>query len=145
MITRVITFFSLLCLPLLVIGCANPGYYNMQKGAAAGGALGAITGQIIGEDTESTLWGAGIGAGVGSIIGNMFDQQRQMQRDSYFQQKLKGQGQSYQSHPSGSSYGNYGTPSQPATEPPRGRWVQVPGHWGSDGWVPAHNEWHPTN
>ncbi len=65
---------ALIIMSMVVVGCANTGRYNTQKGAAAGAGLGAIAGQAIGRNTEATLLGAGVGTLLGSIYGNLEDQ-----------------------------------------------------------------------
>ena len=119
---------------LYLSGCATPGYYNTQKGAAIGGGLGAITGQAIGRNTEATLLGAGVGTLLGTLVGNMEDQRASQQR--YVQQPYPS---------SGEETVRYVAPSaQVRTEPP-GKWVTVPGRWEGNRWVPEHQEWRPIH
>ena len=85
---KILSLFIVVCLYLT--GCASPGYYNTQKGAAVGGGLGAIAGQAIGRNTEATLLGAGVGTLLGTIFGNMEDQRASQQRSVQPQYHVQG-------------------------------------------------------
>lgn len=129
---------------LMVMGCAYPGRYNTQKGAAIGGGLGAITGQIIGRNTESTLIGAGVGTLLGSIFGNYEDQRAAALREaSLVQQGAYVQPQQPLSYAQPAPQVTYGSPQPQVRTDPPGEWVTVPGYWDGNRWVPAHQEWRP--
>lgn len=119
---------------LYLTGCASPGYYNTQKGAAIGGGLGAITGQAIGRDTEATLLGAGVGTLLGTIVGNMEDQRASQQRDVQQPYNMREEAPV-----------RYVAPSPQVRTDPPGNWVTVPGRWDGNRWVPEHQEWRPIH
>ena len=134
------SLFILFISGLLIMGCANTGRYNTQKGAAMGAGLGALAGQAIGHNTESTVIGTGVGALLGSIVGNSMDQQA----DEYRSQKQTDQ-EAYDQRRDNRYYGEYEQSPTPRREPPPGRWVVVPGHWEGRRWVPAHEVWRPID
>lgn len=126
----------LIVLGLGASGCAGPGYYNTQKGAAIGAGIGAIAGQAIGRNTEATLIGTGVGTLLGSLLGNTEDQRAARYRDEQLAYRQQQQQQEEV---------RWVAPApQIRTEPP-GRWVSVPGHWDGNRWVPEHQEWRPVN
>jgi len=129
---KILSLFIIVCLYLA--GCASPGYYNTQKGAAIGGGLGAIAGQAIGRNTEATLIGAGAGTLLGTIFGNMEDQRASQQR--YVQQQY---------HVQEEESVRYVAPSPQVRTDPPGKWVTVPGRWDGNRWVPEHQEWRPIH
>ena len=128
----------LVVIGMLAVGCAHPGRYNTQKGAAIGGSLGAITGQIIGKNTESTLIGAGVGTLLGSIVGNYEDQRAAALREAGVVQP----GAYVQPQPPAPPV-TYSAPQPQVRTDPPGEWVTVPGYWDGNRWVPAHQEWRP--
>ena len=68
----------IICLVLLMLGCAEPGE-KTKVGATAGGVLGAGVGAIVGNQTgdagSGLVVGALAGAGTGAAIGNALDEQ----------------------------------------------------------------------
>lgn len=130
-------FLVTLLLVGLLSGCASPGYYNTQYGAAGGAAIGALAGGLIGGSTAGALIGAGAGTLIGGVVGNGFDQQRQQQMDNYLLQQQARQQQEIDSR------SRCNTPRQNQVAPPRGRWVTVQGRWSGGVWVPTHQEWQP--
>ena len=142
-ITAVIVCTALIAIG--AVGCANPGRYGTQKGAAIGAGLGAITGQVLGRSTEATLIGTGVGALLGTIIGNYEDQRAEVTRDTqetHYAQRLS----HYREQPHISQQNDtvrYGAPEPQVLTQPPGRWVTVPGRWVGNRWVPAHQEWRP--
>lgn len=128
------TFLLIAGICLVFAGCAGPGQYNTQKGAAIGAGLGAIAGQAIGKNTESTLIGTGVGTLLGTILGNAEDQRIAQER--YVQQQ-------YPVQPSEEV--RYVAPTPSVRTDPPGKWVTVPGHWDGNRWVPEHQEWRPIH
>ena len=125
-----------------VIGCANTGRYNTQKGAALGAGLGALAGQAIGHNTQSTVIGTGVGALLGSIIGNGIDQEADEYRN---RDESRGYSDPYYSGEYSGGHENYDRRRSGYREPPPGEWVMVPGHWQGRRWVPAHEVWRPID
>lgn len=125
---------TIIIVSVVIAGCASPGRYNTQKGAAIGAGAGAIAGQAIGHNTESTLIGTGVGALLGTIVGNYEDQ-----RAAEFRERPDPGQANYQQQT------RYVAPeAQILTEPP-GQWVKVPGHWEGNRWIPGYQEWRPVN
>ena len=138
---RKLSLFILIISGLLVMGCANTGRYNTQKGAAMGAGLGALAGQAIGHNTEATVIGTGVGALLGTIVGNSMDQQADEYRSENETYR-----EEYDQHHGNRRYGEYSQQSPtPRRAPPPGRWIVVPGHWEGRRWVPAHEVWRPID
>jgi hypothetical protein len=119
---------------LYLTGCASPGYYNTQKGAAIGGGLGAIAGQAIGRNTEATLLGAGVGTLLGTIVGNMEDQRASRYRTAQQAYRIQAE-----------EPVRYVAPTPQVRTGPPGKWVTVPGYWSGNRWIPEHEEWRPIH
>ncbi len=116
----------------LSVSCCSTGY-NTQKGAVIGGALGALAGQAIGRNTTGTLIGLAGGALLGAVVGNAEDQAQTYGRDN-----------EYRAYPGVASSPQQSTrPSGDYPEQSPGRWVDVPGQWVGDKWVPSHRVWVP--
>ncbi len=142
-------YIALIIMSMVVVGCANTGRYNTQKGAAAGAGLGAIAGQAIGRNTEATLLGAGVGTVLGSIFGNLEDQRASDLRD---QQDVRQANYHERSRHKRSRYvvqerqpTQYVAPQPQVQTGPPGEWVTVPGRWEGNRWVPPHQEWRPIH
>lgn len=120
-------FIIAIGISLLIAGCANTGRYSTQKGAAVGAGIGALAGQAIGRNTGSTLIGTGVGALMGAFVGNGIDQRDREVRDNQVEHTRR----------------IYDDSEASLTESPPGRWVNVPGKWQGNYWIPSHRQWIP--
>ncbi|MCX5816821.1 MAG: glycine zipper 2TM domain-containing protein [Proteobacteria bacterium] len=124
---KFILFTMIIVLPFAILSCESiGGMSDTTKGAAVGAGLGAIAGQVIGGNTAGTLIGVAGGALAGALVGHEMDYQKQKKADDAQKQKAV-----------------YASPD--TTQPPPGRWMEVPGQWVNGQWVPAHKVWVPVN
>lgn len=148
----------LVVLGMALVGCANTGRYNTQKGAAIGAGIGALVGQAMGRSTEATLIGAGAGTLLGSVFGNLEDQRAAEARARYAADSAVADGREGRTEvpdddryaeaipvdpPARQGRTRYAAPEPQVLTQPPGEWVRVPGHWEGRVWVPEHQEWRP--